>query len=125
MPLPPRCCECSASLSHQYYEKDGQLFCKRDYWARYGESCHGCSEHITKGLVMVSALPHSHPVPGAGMCASSRVSLPRPSLVLLFTGSDNPRLLSPLVCLCVSGTSILAGQPGPQSWVRSALPRGG
>lgn len=41
-------------MSHQYYEKDGQLFCKKDYWARYGESCHGCSEHITKGLVMVS-----------------------------------------------------------------------
>lgn len=55
-PSPPRCCECSASLSHQYYEKDGQLFCKKDYWARYGESCHGCSEHITKGLVMVSHL---------------------------------------------------------------------
>lgn len=57
-PPPPRCCECSASLSHQYYEKDGQLFCKKDYWARYGESCHGCSEHITKGLVMVSHLPY-------------------------------------------------------------------
>lgn len=56
-PLSPRCCECSTSLSHQYYEKDGQLFCKKDYWARYGESCHGCSEHITKGLVMVSHFP--------------------------------------------------------------------
>uniref|UniRef100_A0A452SRC5 LIM domain kinase 1 n=1 Tax=Ursus americanus TaxID=9643 RepID=A0A452SRC5_URSAM len=56
-----RCCECSASLSHQYYEKDGQLFCKRDYWARYGESCHGCSEHITKGLVMVAGELKYHP----------------------------------------------------------------
>ncbi|KAI5764080.1 LIMK1 [Gulo gulo luscus] len=56
-----RCCECSAPLSHQYYEKDGQLFCKRDYWARYGESCHGCSEHITKGLVMVAGELKYHP----------------------------------------------------------------
>uniref|UniRef100_A0A8C0KGX8 LIM domain kinase 1 n=1 Tax=Canis lupus dingo TaxID=286419 RepID=A0A8C0KGX8_CANLU len=56
-----RCCECSASLSHQYYEKDGQLFCKRDYWARYGEACHGCSEHITKGLVMVAGELKYHP----------------------------------------------------------------
>uniref|UniRef100_A0A8C7AJ57 LIM domain kinase 1 n=1 Tax=Neovison vison TaxID=452646 RepID=A0A8C7AJ57_NEOVI len=56
-----RCCECSAALSHQYYEKDGQLFCKRDYWARYGESCHGCSEHITKGLVMVAGELKYHP----------------------------------------------------------------
>ncbi|NXN51456.1 LIMK1 kinase, partial [Rynchops niger] len=50
-----RCCECGASLSHQYYEKDGRLYCKKDYWARFGELCHGCSEQITKGLVMVSA----------------------------------------------------------------------
>ncbi|XP_032182747.1 LIM domain kinase 1 isoform X3 [Mustela erminea] len=56
-----KCCECSAPLSHQYYEKDGQLFCKRDYWARYGESCHGCSEHITKGLVMVAGELKYHP----------------------------------------------------------------
>lgn len=68
--LPARCCECSASLSHQYYEKDGQLFCKKDYWARYGESCHGCSEHITKGLVMVSAPPPLTQFPGnACVCA--------------------------------------------------------
>lgn len=56
-----KCCECSTSLSHQYYEKDGQLFCKKDYWARYGESCHGCSEHITKGLVMVAGELKYHP----------------------------------------------------------------
>lgn len=49
------------ALAQQYYEKDGQLFCKKDYWARHGESCHGCSEHITKGLVMVSLPTHPHP----------------------------------------------------------------
>uniref|UniRef100_A0A7N4PXU1 non-specific serine/threonine protein kinase n=1 Tax=Sarcophilus harrisii TaxID=9305 RepID=A0A7N4PXU1_SARHA len=57
----PRCCECGASLSHQYYEKDGQLYCKKDYWVRYGESCHGCSEQITKGLVMVAGDQKYHP----------------------------------------------------------------
>ncbi|XP_013008057.1 LIM domain kinase 1 isoform X2 [Cavia porcellus] len=56
-----KCSECGATLSHQYYEKDGQLFCKKDYWARYGESCHGCSEHITKGLVMVAGELKYHP----------------------------------------------------------------
>lgn len=49
-----RCCECGASLSHWYYEKDGRLFCKKDYWAKFGELCHGCSEPITTGLIMVS-----------------------------------------------------------------------
>uniref|UniRef100_A0A8B9JZJ3 LIM domain kinase 1 n=1 Tax=Astyanax mexicanus TaxID=7994 RepID=A0A8B9JZJ3_ASTMX len=48
------CCECSASLSHWYYERDGRLFCKKDYWAKFGELCHGCSETITTGLIMVS-----------------------------------------------------------------------
>lgn len=52
-----RCCECGASLSHWYYEKDGRLFCKKDYWAKYEELCHGCSEPITTGLIMVSPNP--------------------------------------------------------------------
>ncbi|XP_005278918.1 LIM domain kinase 1 isoform X1 [Chrysemys picta bellii] len=56
-----RCCECGALLSHQYYEKDGRLYCKKDYWARFGELCHGCSEQITKGLVMVAGEQKYHP----------------------------------------------------------------
>lgn len=48
-----RCCECSASLSHWYYEKDGRLFCKKHYWAKFGELCHGCNDPITTGLIMV------------------------------------------------------------------------
>lgn len=52
--FPHRCCECSTSLSHWYYEKDGRLFCKKDYWAKFGELCHGCTEPITTGLIMVS-----------------------------------------------------------------------
>uniref|UniRef100_A0A8C8RIG2 LIM domain kinase 1 n=1 Tax=Pelusios castaneus TaxID=367368 RepID=A0A8C8RIG2_9SAUR len=56
-----RCCECGALLSHQYYEKDGRLYCKKDYWGRFGELCHGCSEQITKGLVMVAGEQKYHP----------------------------------------------------------------
>ncbi|XP_072524533.1 LIM domain kinase 1a isoform X1 [Salminus brasiliensis] len=56
-----RCCECSASLSHWYYEKDGRLFCKKDYWAKFGELCHGCSEPITTGLIMVAGEQKYHP----------------------------------------------------------------
>lgn len=51
---PFRCCECSASLSRWYYEKDGRLFCKNDYWAKFGELCHGCNDPITTGLIMVN-----------------------------------------------------------------------
>nr|XP_033777665.1 LIM domain kinase 1 isoform X2 [Geotrypetes seraphini] len=56
-----RCSDCGASLSHRYYEKDGCLYCKKDYWARFGELCHGCSEQITKGLVMVAGEHKYHP----------------------------------------------------------------
>ncbi|XP_060911278.1 LIM domain kinase 1-like isoform X1 [Labrus mixtus] len=57
----PWCCECSCILSHWYYEKEGQLYCKKHYWARYGEHCHGCKESITSGLIMVAGEQKYHP----------------------------------------------------------------
>uniref|UniRef100_A0A665VVA9 LIM domain kinase 1 n=1 Tax=Echeneis naucrates TaxID=173247 RepID=A0A665VVA9_ECHNA len=57
----PVCCECSASLSHWYYEKDGRLFCKKDYWLKFGELCHGCNDPITTGLIMVAGEQKYHP----------------------------------------------------------------
>uniref|UniRef100_UPI0037E7F133 LIM domain kinase 1-like n=1 Tax=Semicossyphus pulcher TaxID=241346 RepID=UPI0037E7F133 len=56
-----RCCECSCILSHWYYEREGTLFCKKHYWARYGEHCHGCKESITTGLIMVAGEQKYHP----------------------------------------------------------------
>ncbi|XP_064840872.1 LIM domain kinase 1-like isoform X2 [Oncorhynchus masou masou] len=56
-----KCCECSASLSHWYYEKEGRLFCKKDYWAKFGELCHGCNDPITTGLIMVAGEQKYHP----------------------------------------------------------------
>ncbi|XP_036444310.1 LIM domain kinase 1 [Colossoma macropomum] len=49
-----RCSECSCVLSYWYYERDGQFFCKKDYWTRFGEQCRGCSEVITTGVIMVA-----------------------------------------------------------------------
>uniref|UniRef100_A0A672RWC8 LIM domain kinase 1 n=1 Tax=Sinocyclocheilus grahami TaxID=75366 RepID=A0A672RWC8_SINGR len=56
-----RCCVCNLVLSHWYYERDGQFFCKKDYWSRFGEQCHGCSESITTGLIMVAGKHKYHP----------------------------------------------------------------
>lgn len=39
-----RCSACDAQLSSWYFEKDGLLFCKNDYWTKFGESCQQCSE---------------------------------------------------------------------------------
>uniref|UniRef100_A0A665T957 non-specific serine/threonine protein kinase n=1 Tax=Echeneis naucrates TaxID=173247 RepID=A0A665T957_ECHNA len=56
-----RCSECSCILSHWYYEREGQLYCKKHYWARYGEHCHGCKDTIMTGLIMVAGEKKYHP----------------------------------------------------------------
>uniref|UniRef100_A0AAQ4S781 non-specific serine/threonine protein kinase n=1 Tax=Gasterosteus aculeatus aculeatus TaxID=481459 RepID=A0AAQ4S781_GASAC len=56
-----RCYECGCILSQWYYEREAQLFCKKHYWARYGEHCHGCQETISKGLIMVAGDQKYHP----------------------------------------------------------------
>nr|XP_057943588.1 LIM domain kinase 1-like isoform X1 [Doryrhamphus excisus]XP_057943589.1 LIM domain kinase 1-like isoform X1 [Doryrhamphus excisus] len=56
-----RCCDCGCILSHWYYEKDGQLYCKKHYWERYGEHCQGCKETLATGLVMVAGEQKYHP----------------------------------------------------------------
>uniref|UniRef100_A0A672T2C1 LIM domain kinase 1 n=1 Tax=Sinocyclocheilus grahami TaxID=75366 RepID=A0A672T2C1_SINGR len=56
-----KCCECNSVVSHLYYERDGQFFCKKDYCSRFGEQCYGCSESITTGLIMVAGKHKYHP----------------------------------------------------------------
>ncbi|XP_076836326.1 LIM domain kinase 1 [Brachyhypopomus gauderio] len=55
-----RCCECNSLLSNWYYERDGQNFCRQDYWARFGEQCCGCSDVITNGVIMVAGTQKFH-----------------------------------------------------------------
>uniref|UniRef100_A0A4W4GTW4 LIM domain kinase 1 n=1 Tax=Electrophorus electricus TaxID=8005 RepID=A0A4W4GTW4_ELEEL len=57
---PGRCCECNSALSYWYYERDGQYFCRQDYWARFGEPCRGCSDVITNGVIMVAGTQKYH-----------------------------------------------------------------
>lgn len=47
-----RCSRCQKCLSSWYFEKNGELFCKQDYWTLYGDSCNRCGLIIT-GPVMV------------------------------------------------------------------------
>ncbi|KAH0550265.1 LIM domain kinase 1 isoform X1 [Cotesia glomerata] len=55
-----QCSACDASLSSWYFEKDGLLFCKDDYWAAYGEACQSCGQVIT-GPVMLAGDHKFHP----------------------------------------------------------------
>ncbi|XP_068248723.1 LIM domain kinase 1-like isoform X3 [Palaemon carinicauda] len=55
-----RCSACDITLNNWYFEKDGLLFCKNDYWKKYGESCQDCGQIIT-GPVMVAGDHKFHP----------------------------------------------------------------
>ena len=52
---PPRCSVCCDHLTNWYYEKDGKLYCRKHYWEKFGELCHGCSLLMT-GPAMVRLL---------------------------------------------------------------------
>ncbi|XP_014259612.1 LIM domain kinase 1 isoform X2 [Cimex lectularius] len=55
-----RCSACDISLANWYFEKDGLLFCRDDYWTKYGEACQNCGQIIT-GPVMVAGDHKFHP----------------------------------------------------------------
>ncbi|EAT48809.1 AAEL000187-PA [Aedes aegypti] len=55
-----RCSVCDSHLSSWYFEKEGLLFCKDDYWAKYGECCQQCGQVIS-GPVMVAGDHKFHP----------------------------------------------------------------
>lgn len=48
-----RCSVCVQEIAGTFFEKDGLIFCQKDYWNVYGEQCHNC-QHIISGPVMVS-----------------------------------------------------------------------
>uniref|UniRef100_A0A7N8XQ87 LIM domain kinase 2 n=1 Tax=Mastacembelus armatus TaxID=205130 RepID=A0A7N8XQ87_9TELE len=54
------CSVCSDHLTNWYYEKDGKLYCRKHYWEKFGELCHGCSLLMT-GPAMVAGEHKYHP----------------------------------------------------------------
>lgn len=55
-----RCSVCDGLLSNWYFEKDGLLFCRDDYWQRFGDACQQCSAFIT-GPAMIAGDHKFHP----------------------------------------------------------------
>lgn len=41
-----RCADCSLSLNERCYTSEGKLYCRSDYWRRYGPKCSACQEPI-------------------------------------------------------------------------------
>ncbi|XP_055374814.1 LIM domain kinase 1 isoform X2 [Condylostylus longicornis] len=94
-----RCSACDAKLSSWYFEKDGLLFCRDDYWSKFGESCQQCSNVIT-GPVMVAGDHKFHPECfRCDSCASFIGDGDSYALVersKLYCGSCYKKLMSPL-----------------------------
>ncbi|XP_064612503.1 LIM domain kinase 1-like isoform X1 [Liolophura sinensis] len=55
-----KCSKCRMCLSSWYFEQNGQLYCRRDYWDKFGEACNRCGQVIT-GPVMVAGDHRYHP----------------------------------------------------------------
>ncbi|XP_021340817.1 LIM domain kinase 1-like isoform X2 [Mizuhopecten yessoensis] len=54
------CSKCNRCLSSWYFERNGRLYCKQDYWTLFGDACNKCTETIT-GPVMVAGEHKYHP----------------------------------------------------------------
>ncbi|KAJ8379386.1 hypothetical protein SKAU_G00001640 [Synaphobranchus kaupii] len=55
-----QCSECCDHLTNWYYEKNGKLYCRKDYWRNLGSSAMGCSLLMT-GPAMVAGEYKYHP----------------------------------------------------------------
>ncbi|XP_028838288.1 LIM/homeobox protein Lhx1b [Denticeps clupeoides] len=42
-----RCCDCRCRLSDKCFTRDGRLYCKSDFFRRYGTKCGGCAQGIS------------------------------------------------------------------------------
>lgn len=41
-----QCIDCKSSLNEKCFSRDGKLFCKEDFFRRFGPKCSGCSQGI-------------------------------------------------------------------------------
>ncbi|XP_061763345.1 LIM/homeobox protein Lhx5 [Nerophis ophidion] len=42
-----QCCECKCALADKCFSRDGKLFCKMDFFRRFGTKCAGCLQGIS------------------------------------------------------------------------------
>ncbi|XP_017086985.2 LIM domain kinase 1 isoform X1 [Drosophila bipectinata] len=55
-----RCSVCEGHLHNWYFEREGLLYCREDYYGRFGDACQQCTAVIT-GPVMVAGEHKFHP----------------------------------------------------------------
>ncbi|GIY79423.1 LIM domain kinase 1 [Caerostris extrusa] len=55
-----QCSVCQHQVIGSFFEKDGLIYCQKDYWNKFGEECHDCKQFIS-GPVMVAGDHKFHP----------------------------------------------------------------
>lgn len=55
-----KCSVCQHQVIGSFFEKDGLIYCQKDYWNEFGEECHDCKQFIS-GPVMVAGDHKFHP----------------------------------------------------------------
>ncbi|KAK7873610.1 hypothetical protein R5R35_009300 [Gryllus longicercus] len=53
-----KCSECAGQLSDKCFARNGQVFCKEDFFKRYGTKCAGCEQGIPPTQVVRRAQEH-------------------------------------------------------------------
>nr|XP_027196209.1 LIM/homeobox protein Lhx1-like [Dermatophagoides pteronyssinus] len=41
-----QCCECKCNLTEKCFSRDGKIYCRNDFFKRFGTKCSGCSQGI-------------------------------------------------------------------------------
>ncbi|XP_075218048.1 LIM homeobox 1 isoform X2 [Lycorma delicatula] len=42
-----RCCDCNSNLTDKCFSREGKIFCRNDFFRRFGTKCAGCSQGIS------------------------------------------------------------------------------
>lgn len=58
-----RCTFCDIEMwnTNFYFEKDGMLFCKKDYWQKFGAYCQQCNDIVSGPYISVGVEHKFHP----------------------------------------------------------------
>ncbi|KAK1792293.1 hypothetical protein P4O66_012242, partial [Electrophorus voltai] len=93
------CSECCDLLTNWYYERNGSLYCRKHYWEKFGELCHGCSLLMT-GPAMVAGEYKYHPE--CFVCLSCKVVIEE---------RDTYALVERSKLYCISSCSVILTYP--------------
>nr|XP_014344565.1 PREDICTED: LIM domain kinase 2 [Latimeria chalumnae] len=104
------CSECQDHLINWYYQRDGKLYCPKDYWEKFGDSCHGCTLVMT-GPVMVSLQPSPHKIIGKRWCIEELIEKTSQTLQLLIEHDPMPQKLGRLRLGSASPTCLRLPTP--------------